>query len=477
MSMPVPSGAQRKAWRPIQGPQERFLRCSAFEAFYGGAAGGGKSEALMVLAARWIDRPTYRGIIFRRTVPELKRYLVDRAPRFYLPLGGEYVASDRVWKFPSGARIELGCMEHLKDRHNYDSAEYQSVSYDELTTFEEEQYLYLITRMRTTDPSIPLRLRAASNPGGPGHEWVQKRFAPWLYPYGEEADDYAGPWARPEERLAFYRADDEEFEQVVPASTHGAIVRTFFPATAEDNPYIDALYKERLRATDLLTYEQKCLGNWMARPAPGMFFRRDMFEGHYLDAMPVRPLMRVRYWDLAATPSDKDTGVKDLGPDWTSGVRMSRSHTMQFVVEDVARARVGPDEIEGYIVATANADAEECGVGNVLHIIEQEPGASGKIVARSFIVALAGHNVRAVRPTGSKIERAKPAAAQARCGNLYLVRAPWNRSFLAEAEMFPKGKKDQIDGLSGCTAELAKVRKLGGKSGGKRPLANAKGGF
>ncbi|MEE9395166.1 MAG: terminase family protein [Planctomycetota bacterium] len=467
-----------REWRPHQGPQERFLRCPTFEALYGGAAGAGKSETLMIYPTRWIKNPKFRAIIFRRTIPELKRYLVERTPEFYRPLGGIYNRTDRKWTFPSGAVIELGAMQHVQDRFNYDSVEYQCVCFDELTTFEKTQYTYMITRMRTTDPALPIRLRAATNPGGPGHEWVLERFAPWLYQPGEYEDEWEGPYASPEERMAFLKEGDTE--ESVPIGTPASVTRTFFPATIDDNPSIDADYKYRLQQTDALTFAQKRYGDWMARPAPGLFFRRDMFAGRYLDVCPTDAIMRVRHWDLAATadPDADPAEVADKGPDWTCGVRVCIRRNLTYVVEDVARARVGPDEIEGYLAATADADrAEFDGAKHVLQTIEQEPGASGKIVANSLLKALRGHWAKSVRPTGSKVERAKPSAGQARAGNVYMVKAPWNRVFIAEAEAFPFGKKDQIDGFSGAMGELMGASRKRAASGGRRQMPRRMGGY
>jgi predicted phage terminase large subunit-like protein len=464
-------------WAPHQGPQERFLRCAAFEAFYGGAAGGGKSEALLVYPTRWVHNGNFRAIVLRRTIPELKSYLVDRALFFYRPLGATYNATERTFRFPSGARIDLGAMEHIKDRFNYDGPGYHTVAFDELSSFEEVQYTYMITRMRTTDPELPLRLRAASNPGGVGHDWVLKRFASWLYSPGEYEDEYDGPYCSPEERAAFLKPDGSNEEEQVPIGTPGSLTRVFFPATVADNPSIDEDYVTRLKASDLLTYMQKGEGNWMARPAPGLFFRRDMFLGKYLGAVPADVIMWVRHWDLAATPSDKDTGVADKGPDWTAGVLVGIRRDYTYVIADVARARVGPDEVESYVAATADLDAETYGDRKVLQVIEQEPGSAGKIAVHSMMKALRGHWCDYERPTGNKIERAKPGAAQARAGNVYLVKGTWNRVFIAEAEQFPMGKKDQIDGFSGAIGRLMKVSKKTASSGGRRQMPGRTGGY
>jgi len=459
-----------ETWKPHKGPQEAFLACGAFEALYGGAAGGGKSEALMACPTRWVHFPQFRGVLLRRTIPELRRHLLVKTRKFYAPLGGELVG--REWRFPSGAIIELASMERAADRFKFDSPEYQFVGFDELTSFEAIQYTHMITRMRTTDDRIPIRLRAASNPGGPGHDWVLRRFAPWLYtdpdedPSGQSyTDEYDGPYAQPRERAAFLRGEGDDHERMVPTGTPGSTTRAFFPATIDDNPSLDAGYVDRLKQVDLLTYQQKRHGNWMAKSAPGMFFRRDMFTGCYLDDSPKDIIARLRYWDRAATEkltkaeqSDAQL-VADKGPDWTVGLRMSLRRDLTMVVEDVQRLRANPGAVEAFIVATAELDAAEFGPGEVLQVLEQDPGSAGVYEIRALVKALRGHPVKAQRPTGDKVTRAKPVAGQARVGNIYLVRAPWNGVFIAEAESFPMGKKDQIDCLSGASTLLMEVGK------------------
>lgn len=421
------------------------------------------SAALIIAPLRWVSFQQFRAVIFRRTWPELRRHLLREVPKFYMPLGAVQRAGGREWHFPSGAIIELASMDHPDARFRYDSAAYHFAAFDELTAFEEQQYTYLISRIRkdTNDP-IPLRLRAASNPAASDvGKWALQRFAPWVYQPGQNVDEYEGPYAAPGEVLWFYRDDEESAERIVDASHPGALSRVFFPATIDDNPHIGPEYADQLRLLDPLTYAQKRYGDWMKRPAPGMFFRRDMF--HIIPLAPADISLRARYWDLAATPSDKDTGAADKGPDWTAGVlqglRKPRNQNEDhngIVIEDVARARLGPEDVERYIVNTALADRDSYPT-QVLHIIEQEPGASGKIAAHAIVKALANRRclAKAVAPSGDKVKRARPVSAQANMGNISVLQAPWNRVLFDELEGFPFGKKDQVDSLSGGYAELA----------------------
>lgn len=166
-----PTEPNAATWQPNSAPQEAFLSYGGFEGGYGGAAGGGKSEALLMDALYGIGHPSYRAILFRRTFDELKKSLIDRARDFYPHVGGVEHRTDHVWTFPSGAQVAFSHMADAKDHLRFDSAEFQYVGFDEVTSFYREQVLFMASRLRSSK-GIRSRLRWATNPGGIGHEWV-----------------------------------------------------------------------------------------------------------------------------------------------------------------------------------------------------------------------------------------------------------------------------------------------------------------
>lgn len=446
---------------------------------YGGQAGGGKSEALLLGAARFVHEPTYRALLLRRTFAELEDTIWDRSFEYYFSLGGYPNKSKHLWTFPSGAKILFRSMEHELDRLKFKSLELQYVGFDELTSFLESQFVYLLSRLRSSK-GLPCFIRAGTNPGGEGHDWVLRRYAPWLYPPGEHLDEYSGPYAKPGEVLYFRRLPDDS-EEIVPAGTPGALSRVFFPASIDDNPSIhenDPEYVTRLQGQDRLTRKQLLGGDWMARAAPGEFFDREWFK--LVDRGPENLAVgRVRYWDRAATEAEKKArrqSVKDTGPDWTVGVLMSKDRAGAIFVEDVVRFRAGPAEVQKRIRDTAEKDRERW--GQVRTVLEQDPAQAGKFEVQHYTRhTLAGFDVRAKAPQGNKIARAKPWSAQAEAGNAHLLRAQWNRAYLDEHEMFPLGKKDQIDASSGGYSELVRAGGGGGKVGKPGEMARGGGGF
>ena len=132
------------AWKPHPGPQENFCSRGEFEVLFGGAAGPGKTDCLIMETARDVDHPRYSGLILRRTFPQLQE-IIDRTRHWYpmVSPGAEYRATEHRWRFPSGATITLGHMQHEGDKYNYHGKEFQFVGFDELTMFTESQYLFL----------------------------------------------------------------------------------------------------------------------------------------------------------------------------------------------------------------------------------------------------------------------------------------------------------------------------------------------
>ncbi len=231
-------------------PQERFLWLDCFEAFYGGAAGGGKSDALLMAALAYVDVPGYAAILFRRTFPDLNQpgALIPRSKEWLSKSPARWHGGEHRWTFPSGATLTFGHLQREDDKLQYQGAEFQFAGFDEQTQFTETQFAYLASRLRRPEygplSRVPLRLRGAGNPGGPGHKWTKRRSVDRI----PNPDD-------PEDTL-----DD-------------CAARVFVPAKLSDNPSIDQnSYTESLGALDPQTRKQLLDGDWNARAAGDWVF-------------------------------------------------------------------------------------------------------------------------------------------------------------------------------------------------------------
>jgi len=393
--------------------QAAFLLLPHQEAFYGGAAGGGKSDALLMAALQYVDVPHYAAILFRRTYTDLSLpgALMDRAHEWLGNTAARWQDKSKTWMFPSGATLTFGYLETENDKRRYQSAEFQFIGFDELTHFTETQYRYLFSRLRRPDGcSVPIRMRGASNPGGPGHEWVKQRF-------------------------------------LVEGAEAG---RIFISANVEDNPHVDqAEYIAALRRMNPLDWQQLRHGYWEALP-DGEMFKREWFD--IVDAAP-RETRWVRFWDLAATEAKKGTkGKQKTDPDWTAGVLVGRDPKGLYYIGDVRRFRKTPGEVKKRIKQTAEADGVEVSIA-----MEQEPGSGGVFVAQDFRRnVLDGYAFTAIRSTGDKVTRATPLSTRAEDGDVRLVSGAWINTFMDELVSFPDGAHDdQVDAAAGAYQRLA----------------------
>jgi len=331
-------------------------------------------------------------------------------------------------------------MSHLQQESDvaaHQSAEYQFVGFDEVTHFTEKQYLYLgFSRMRSSH-GIPLRLRAGTNPGGDGHDWVFRRFGAWLDPESKTT-------AEPGQVL--YVRNVEGKDEYVPRGTPESFGRCFVPARVTDNPRISPDYAAGLSMLDPVTRAQLRDGDWLIRPGRGLFFKRDMFEtvGHAPESQ-----QRIRYWDRAGT-GETEAFKRKSDPDFTAGLLMCKVGSIYYV-EDVDHFRGSPGEVKARIVSVARTDGKSVQVG-----LEQDPGSAGKFEIAEYVTALDGFNVRAYPARQDKVTRAKPVSAQSDQHRVKLVRGSWNNEFLRELEAFPEGgHDDMVDAFSGAHNALA----------------------
>ena len=186
-------------------------------------------------------------------------------------------------------------------------------------------------------------------------------------------------------------------------------------------------------------------GNWLIRPAAGMYFPRD--DARILDWMPPQGeiVKFVRSWDLAAS---EESDGRD--PDWTVGMLLGRKQDGRVVVADVVRVRRKAAEVRALVRTLAVKDGKETWI-----VIPQDPGQAGRDQADSYKALLSGFTVLSRTITRNKTAMAEPAAALWQQGNIQLVRGSWNEELLSELEQFPEGRHDDlIDALSGGVRAL-----------------------
>ncbi len=426
------------SWKPNPGPQTKFHSSNAYEVLYGGAAGGGKTESLLMEALRYIHVPGYAAVLFRRTFGELRQAngLIERSRVVCPKLGGKFNEQEHIWRFEGGGVLMFSHLEHAKDRTKHDSAEYAFVGFDELHTFLESQYDYLGSRVRTTaiDPHtgkvVPARIRAGTNPPFTTEGmWVNKRFFDKLVPF---------------ETKYFVKVDDKELE--VSKDHPSALSRVFIPSRVFDNKVLmeaDPGYIARLKALPFLDRMRLLEGQWDV-PVKGNVFKREWFEGKILSAVP-EGLKWVRFWDLAISLKDKAS--------FTASPRIAIDESANLYIRDMIRYKKTWPESR-IIMKNTILDEED----TAQHGIEAKLHGQAAVEDLNNDPDLVGHSIIPIQVTVDKLVRALPWSAKAEQGKVYLINGPWVKAALDEFEVFDGLSNtfdDQVDGVSGGVQMLA----------------------
>jgi hypothetical protein len=265
-------------WEPTE-KQSEFLAASEDEVLFGGAAGGGKSDALIVDALgpasdAW-QNPKYRALLIRRTFPQL-REIVDRTRILYPAVipGATYREADKEWVFPSGAKIIFGYCERDPDVLQYQGQEFQWIGIDELGHFPTSYvYEYLTSRLRSPDKSLSCYMRASCNPGP---KWIMQRFG----------------------------ITKGGYESMVSLDVEGrTFKRRFIPSFLSDNKHLEGTgYRERLLQLPEAERQMLLDGRWDVFDIPSAVYKHEMRsvrDDARIRTVPHDPALKVHtVWDL-----------------------------------------------------------------------------------------------------------------------------------------------------------------------------------
>lgn len=429
--------------------------------FYGGAAGGGKTYGLCMDPLRHFNNPKFRGTMFRRITRELTMSggLMETARELYTPLGGTFRNSmnARDCTFKKGARIEFNHLQYADTVYSYQGLQTGYIGFDELTHFLSMQFMYLITRARST-AGIRIKIRGTCNPDP--DSWVKD----WVMWYLDEEGQFAVKekagvirWFIIDEQtdLPIWFSDKEEIRKKYGKKYYDlAKSFTFIPASLDDNPILtstDPSYKANLAMQDRVTRQRLLAGDWLIKAMPGIYFNRS-----YFNEVPIhgRIVKEVRFFDRAATKYKE--GKND--PDFTAGVKMGLTEDGRYVITGLISLRESAGVVKRIIKETAKQDNS---IRPTKIMSYQDPGSAGKGEAEQFVKELSMYEVGTVlaASTKGKETNAKSFSAAAENGLVDIwsgIPQKERLLFYRQLESFPGDDHDDyVDAASGAYNELA----------------------
>ena len=453
MSRKVKAGAKTSAIIicPQQGKQELFLRSPADICIYGGAAGGGKTFAILLECLRHIDNPRFEAVVFRQSKPQIMNAggLYDTSKEIYPYFGATSIITPNIqWRFQSGAKITFAHMFYEKEKYNWQGSQIPLLVFDELTHFTESQFFYLFSRNRSTCGVKPY-IRATCNPDG--ESWVARFIEWWLDPNTGYADESKCGKIR-----YFIRRNDfihwastrgelyEKFQLFTPEEQEDVKSVSFISAKLSDNRILvkhNPEYMGTLKAMSEFDREQLLNGNWKIRQISGTLFKTSMFRRFKIggNCYSVDGKVYEKSACRIFQTCDVAGSLKSSADYFVLGT-FAICPDGELLVLEIFRERLeGPDQ-PGLIARKylefmpLMTGVESSGIGLTLYQQLRRMGLP--------IIDL--------KPEADKFSRAIPAAARYEAGMIYhLENAHWLNDLEAELLAFPNGTHDdQVDVIS-----------------------------
>ena len=415
-----------------------------------------------------IHDPNFRCTILRRTYPELSRAggLIDESKKVYTEFNAIYKAQAKKWVFPSGAEVNFAAIATDDDLGGWQGSQLTRVLIDEAgDKWQENQVLFLLSRMRTADSSIHPQLIMTANPDANSFlkKWVDycldengvpkegtENIIRWfvvlesVVHWADTPQELYENYGKDRGLINTYGLSAEEVKKIDPKLLFIPKSFRFIPTNVFDNPYLlppkNNSYLANLLAQPRVNQLKYLHGSWTAKAEGEGFWKREWIE--IIDKPPTENIIKtVRAWDLASSePSEAYPN-----PDWTAGVKMSRDRFGTYYIEDVVRIRKTTASVIDEIIKTAKID----GIDEVEVVVPRDPGQAGAQANLFLVRTLAEHgiSVKSAKMVGAsgKLNRFLPFAAISEAGAVKVVRGDWNEPYFAELENFIPNNRNQKD--------------------------------
>ncbi len=436
--------------RPQEGAQETFLSTTADIAIYGGAAGGGKSYALLLEPLRNAGNEHFGAIVLRRTTPEITNVggLWEEAEKIYPLIGAEPRIGSLSWHFASGAKVKFDHLEHEKSKHKYQGAQIPLICFDELTHFTEGQFWYMVSRNRSTC-GVPPYIRCTCNPDA--SSWVAGMIAWWIdqdtgYPIPERSGVVRW-FVRHGGELQWGTSADElrdRFPGLEPKSF------TFVPATLDDNPALNAAdpgYRANLQSLPFVDRERLLGGNWKVIDSEGAYWPGSYFDNCYVDGFPDEQLIRVVALDPSLGKANRTKPKTGKLSDYSAYVAVAKGHNGVYYVDANMARRTSRQIVDEGIewMRWIKPDAFGCEAiafqETLCTMFEESLEDAGLTVQQVWRIHTAD-SVGSLRNIPPKIPRIKLLTPLLAAGRIRFIRSPGTSLLLEQLRAFPMHNHD-----------------------------------